>query len=549
VTQRTHDSWFNPVTGVGGPRDKTSGFTYGAGSWRQWDFSFLLDDLYREDDLAAVKVDAVVDDSFANGWSFESSLTPQEVEAVNDFNDRLGIQDEIVDADKWSRLFGGAAVYIGSDDGVPQDMPIVAGGKIAFAKAYERDELRASQWYDNPLSPKFGRPSHYRLTPYSMGGTSGAGSLKDIHESRFLLFYGAKATKRQRQEALGWGQSVLLRPMTALKQFNGAYALILSLLADANQNIYKIKDFGDLLRAGNAGEITQKRIEIIDKFRSAVNALVIDAEDEDFVRSQLSLSGIEGVATQFKERIAAAFEMPLTRIFGVSPAGLNATGESDQRNWNKQVRVHQSKVLTPALERWLKIVFLASNGPTRGKLPDTWQVKFPSLWDMSPKEEAEVDSINAQIDQVYFDMGMLKRKHIASRFSGDRLRPSLGEDDIQALEHEEALVATVASPSDAAEISNSTEDDEDIATGDEPDVDHDLLTFVDEMNTHGIERCPHDKLNRCRICGIESIRSVTRGADGSPVFASRWRTIGSFGTSPHLGQPQAVEAAFGQATG
>ncbi len=552
---------------MGGPSDKTSNFIKVPGSWRQYDHNFILTDLYTSDELATIKVDAVVDDAFHQGWAVESSLTAEENERLIDFNDQFSIQSTVIDARKWSRLYGGGAVFIGSDDGRSQDQPLKLGGNIIFASAYERDELYPSRYYEDSLSPKFGQPSHYRLNPLTMGGNARPVDT-DIHESRFLLFYGVRGTKQQRLQSYGWGQSVLLRPMQALKQFNAAYALTLSLLADSNQNVYKIKDFSEALRSGEAGEAITRRLEIIDKFRSGVNALVIDATDEDFVRSQLSLSGVNDILTAYKERLAAAFEMPLTRLLGVSPSGLNATGESDTRNWHKQVEGERKSVLKPALERWTSIVLAAKNGPTGGVVPDTFSVKFPSLWDLSPKEEAEIDAINATTDKTYRDLGILRKEHVASRFTGDRLRPTMSKEDIEALIAAEKIAAGSSgkapelAPTDIAKIMLVREarqtqglpplgDERDdltisqleermksggvptapIATplldgkadsvdsdiSDEPDVDNDLMTFVAQMNEHRMERCPHGKVNRCRMCGIERIRELSMDPAGQPL--------------------------------
>ena len=38
-----------------GNRQAHPGFTFGMGGWRQWDVSAVLDDLYRSDELAAIK--------------------------------------------------------------------------------------------------------------------------------------------------------------------------------------------------------------------------------------------------------------------------------------------------------------------------------------------------------------------------------------------------------------------------------------------------------------------------------------------------------------
>lgn len=603
----TIDSWYNPVTGVGGVNDKTAGFKFNPSAYYAWDYPALLRSLYESDELAAIKIDAVVDDAFANGWTVEASgLTPAQQEAVIDFNDKLGIREAVTQAVKWARLFGGAGVFIGSTDG-DLSTPLMSGGELRFAHAYERDELYPSKWYDDPLSEKFGRPSHYRLSPYS----SAAGMTRSIrgtyiHESRFLLFYGAKTTKQRAVENLGWGSSELLRAMTALKQFNGAYALVLSLLADANQNVYKLQGFADLVLAGQ-GAVVEDRIKLIDQFRSSVNALIVDAQTEDFVRSQLSLSGIDGVVTQYKERLAAAFQMPLTRLLGVSPAGLNATGEADERNWHKQVKSHQDDILRPALERWMRVAFLATNGPTSGVSPDSFKVKFPPLRDVTPREQAEIDSINMQTDTGYKDMGVLKTHQIAkARYSAEPTRPVLDDaemaeikaaeelaagstmngdtpelaptdvakimlvrearqsqglpplgddrDDLTISQLEERLKAEAEAKANgtlptsiegAPEVASPTTTEDSVANDDEPVVDTDHERFLAEMNEHRIERCPHDKKSRCRICGIEAVRSVSRDATGAPVFTTWWRAIGSVGGNAVDGQSRPVEAPAG----
>lgn len=543
----TTDSWFNPVTGVGGIADKTAGFTFNPIAYRAWDYPQLLEALYESDELAAIKVDAIVDDAFAKGWTVEASgLTPKQVEAVIDFNDRLKITKHVVDARKWSRLFGGGAVHLGYND-APQKFPITLGmGELLFAQAYERDELYPSRWYDNPLSPKFGGPSHYRLSPYSVALTGGQASVagEDIHESRFLLFYGAETTKRRRTENLGWGSSVLLRPMTALKQFNGAYALVLSLLADANQNIYKLKGFADLTLAGR-GDAIEERIKLIDQFRSAVKALIVDADSEDFVRSQLSLSGIDGILTSYKERLAAAFEMPLTRLLGVSPAGLNATGESDERNWHKQVLSEQEDVLRPQLERWLRVAFSARNGPTGGIVPDSFKVKFPPLRDVTPKEQAEIDSINAQTDQIYRDMGLLKVPQIAkARFAAEPTRPVLTPEDIAALELDAQLTATPdpALTEQAEPPLDGVADTEDSVEEEAPPmVDNDLLAFVARMNELKAPACRHSKTNRCQVCGIERVPLIDIGPNGETIHPIKWRPIGGTPAVPPVDAGQQAQ--------
>lgn len=46
-----------------------------------------------------------------------------------------------------------------------------------------------------------------------------------------------------------------------------------------------------------------------------------------------------------------------------------------------------------------------------------------------------------------------------------------------------------------------------------------------KMTQHRIERCRHDKVNRCRLCGIERANDFEVGPDGTPQWKVLWRPI------------------------
>jgi hypothetical protein len=58
-----------------------------------------------------------------------------------------------------------------------------------------------------------------------------------------------------------------------------------------------------------------------------------------------------------------------------------------------------------------------------------------------------------------------------------------------------------------------------------PTKDHAAL-LAQEMTEHGVDRCEHGSLNRCRLCGVERIRGVVPGQDGEPHgWKLAWRPI------------------------
>jgi hypothetical protein len=106
--------------------------------------------------------------------------------------------------------------------------------------------------------------------------------------------------------------------------------------------------------------------------------------------------------------VSADTGYPITRLFGVSPAGMNATGESDMRNYYDKVRSRQQRVLKPML---LRVVQIISEWQ---KLPEPF-IEFRPLKQMSEKEQAELEKLQADKDQAvantyktYIDMGAME---------------------------------------------------------------------------------------------------------------------------------------------
>jgi phage-related protein (TIGR01555 family) len=429
MQQRTFDHWLNPSTGVGGAGDKNSGFIYVPGEAVRYQANTLTE-LYEEDDIAARIIDAVVDEAMRLGYSVEPAQEDTDLtERIQDWTDLLGVPEVLTMARKWSRLYGGAGILIGSDD-KRVDKPLAPGGSIRFVEAYQREELSIHS-LDREPGPNFGKPLHYRISPMTLG--AGVGFPVPVHHSRLIVLNGAITTRTKLVQNEGFGSSELTRAIKAISQFHGSFASALAIMADANQNVYKIKNLAAMIEAGNE-ELIKRRLDVAEKFRGVVKAIALDAESEDFIRSTVNIgTGLSELIEKFALRIAAAARMPVTVLLGQSPAGMNATGESDRALWQAQADTER-KTLTVALNRIYRAGFQAADGPTAGVEPAKWAVKWPALWTPTAKEEAEIFTTKATGYRAYFDMGVLDAEQIAVAEFGaaEPQRPRISEEDIAA---------------------------------------------------------------------------------------------------------------------
>lgn len=535
--ERRQDAWGNLVTGIGGPKDKSSGFrfypSYIDRDWR------ALEELYEEDHIAGRIVDALPEAVFADGVNVE--FAEQEFrEPVLDKMDDLRVEDHIEQAMKWEGLQGGSAIFVGVDDGLKFDVPMPdVVRQVLYLHVFECWELYPGKFYEDPKSPKFGLPSHYRVSPSDSAGMGRNVNSVLVHESRLIKFDGLQTTKRKLIENQYWGTSRLARAYTAIKQYGGGLASVLASMADASQGVYKIRDLMRTIEGGNEKHL-QTRFRVVDTLRSVTNSILLDADGEDYSRITTPLTELANLVDRFQVNVASAANMPVTEIFGISAAGLNATGENDTRSWYKQVQKAQRKRAKPAYERILRLVLRSANGPTKGQEPSSWKVTFPPVWSPTATERAAIFKTKVETAVLAKDMGVVTEHQIArGLFAGSEWDSNINlkPEEIDALR----IMATLAGmpaqpPSGAAPLPDETDDGETQLTQDDEGEELAKLNprqLAEKMTALGVKACEHGKKNICRMCGIERERDLI-GVDnnGDGVFDTKWRAIGARAPAP-----------------
>lgn len=379
-----------------------------------------LENLYYEDDLCAKVVNKIVDAAMRQGWGVELRSTSDVQPDAKDVKRRaevilrrareLQADTNITQACKWGRLQGGAAVLIGADGSDPATplnprMP----GRIQFLTSLERQELVPSAWSSEFGSRYFGQPAIWNFYPQ---GVASASITPKIHTSRLMKFEGLPVSKRERLAQAGWGLSVLVPVIEVIRDGQQNWRSVSLILAQAHQAVFKMKNLVDMIANGGA-TLLQQRMEIVNLARSISRAVLVDADTEEFEYHSASLSGLDTILDKTWQRIASAADMPVTLLMGTSPAGMNATGESDIQQWYDSVQAYRTTSIEPQLE-WLVRIIAAEQGDPN---PGDWCITWPSLWQMSPGEEADYRAKVAQTDAVYIDKGVVEPEEItASRY-------------------------------------------------------------------------------------------------------------------------------------
>ncbi len=423
------DGWTNAYTGLGTSRDKMIYNEFAAGA-RLPDEQ--ADILFSEDDVAARICKTMPEYALRKGLTVNISpgTDPESKRIEKDMADKLEklkATKSIKDSLTWANVFGGSALLLGMDDGqkgTNLKNPLNENNikSISHINVIDKRYLTPIKWYDNPLESKFGTPETYLITPYASSATAAVietAGIYEVHESRLIISNGILTSIRRRQQNDGWEDSLLNRVQRILTSFGVAWDTLGHIITDAHQGVFKMQHLIDAVAADDQAVI-QKRMEMIDMSRSVVRALVLDAETEDFTRQSFNWNGIEKPFELLMYRVSVAADQPVSVLFGRSPAGMNATGEHDERNFNNQVEAYQRDRVKPQFQRLVELIFKSKDGPTNGIVPENWEIDFPSLWTTTPKEEAEIKKYMSETDKNYIETKVLTPQEVGiSRFGPD----------------------------------------------------------------------------------------------------------------------------------
>ena len=402
-----------------------------------------LTGLYEGNGLFSKIIDTPAEEALKHG--FDLNLKSDEVNAfVEDALDDLEWEEKAATAIKWARLYGGALIVMLIDDGRGLEEPVDWEHirSIDELRVYERSIVQpdSSSLYQQDYGgkgvgnrvSKFGQPEYYYVS-------SIYGSFK-VHESRCLVFRnGVLPEQTSNATYLFWGMPEYVRIRRALRETVTAHTDSVKLLERSVQAIYSMKGLASLLTTDDGENQVLKRLQLVDTSRGLLNSIAIDSEGEQYDFKTFQFSGVKDVIDATCNMLSALTNIPQTILFGRSPAGMNATGDSDFESYYNFVEKIQRLMLKRNLRTLLDVVFRA--GIASGDVaeePD-YKLEFKPLWSLSDTEQAAVDQTKAQTEQIkaqtaqlYVDMQALDPTEVRRRLASDEefdVEDIISEDD------------------------------------------------------------------------------------------------------------------------
>lgn len=387
--------------GVGTDNATMSGGTYGFNPITR--VRTLLEWIHRGSWLGGMAVDVVADDMTRAGIDFNGDIGPKDTDKIQNVLSN-SVWPALNDMIKWARLYGGAISII-LIDGQRLDTPL---RPETVGKGQFKGMLTLDRWMAEPsmqdlvteYGPHFGLPKFYT----TLADVSGMPRMK-VHYTRCVRMEGIRLPYWQRVQEQLWGISVLERLYDRMIAFDSATTGAAQLIYKSFIRTYKINNLRRVVAAGGdtlAGLV--KYVDMMRRFQGIEGMTLLDKEDEFEPNQRTAFGGIADLITQFGQQLSGALEIPLVRLFGQSPVGLNSTGESDLRMYYDAIRKQQERWLRPTLTPVIECV-AASEGVN---LKDS-TYEFTPLWQLKDADKATAANTTVQAVMAATDGGLIKR--------------------------------------------------------------------------------------------------------------------------------------------
>lgn len=367
-----------------------------------------LNALYRESWIIRRIIDVIPSDMLKNWITITSGIDPDVEKKLSISLRRTQLIDKLKRGMQWGRLYGGAlgvmlVKHQGYDLSQPLRLDWIMPGDFAGLLIFDRwnGVNPSSELIEDISDPDYGYPKYYTVTD-----PAGGGSVK-IHHSRVIRFTGNTLPFWEEIAEMQWGASVVESVFDELKKRDNVSWNIAQLTFMANIRVLKMQDLGQLLAATDSESQAEllRTLEAQNMLLNNMGMQVMDAAD-GLETHQYTFGGLADCYQQFIMDISGAAEIPVTKLFGRSPSGLNATGESDLQNYYDMIAEKQEAVLRPILNKVLPPFIIS----TIGSLPEDFDFDFDPVAEPSDKERADLAKCGTDNVVAAYNAGLISQR-------------------------------------------------------------------------------------------------------------------------------------------
>jgi uncharacterized protein len=194
----------------------------------------------------------------------------------------------------------------------------------------------------NPLSPEWYRPETWLVMS------------QETHKTRLLTFISREVPDLLKPAYMFGGQSLTQLMMPVVENWLTTRRAVGEIVKKFSFNLIKL-NITEALNSGNAGKLA-KRMGLFTHLQNNNGTMILDKETEDFINVAIPLSGLDQLQAQAQEHMASLSRIPIIKLLGIQPAGLNASSSGELRAFADSIHSYQESFFRPNLKTVLNLV-------------------------------------------------------------------------------------------------------------------------------------------------------------------------------------------------
>ena len=391
----------------------------------------LLTSLYRENWIVQNIIATIPNDIMRKWYTIKSAVGPDYIDRMTRLEQKTQIRKKLLLGMYWGRLYGGAAGIVlikgHNDMSQPLDLNTVMPDSFLGLQILDRWSgiFPDGSMVSDPEDPDYGLPEFYTIRDEETGSTA-----VRVHHSRVIRFTGRELPWMEQIVEQYWGESEIEAVYSEVVKRDNVSANIAALTFRANINYLESDGLDQLLGSANtkAQQNFWRLMQAQSVMESNFGTRIINKGDA-MHNTQYTFTGLPDVYDRMMMDVAGAARTPVTKLFGRSPAGMNATGESDLNNYYDYIDGLRETELRPIIKRLLPIMALSA----WGEIPDDLDIVFPLMQTPDAEKTAE--------------MGERKTNAILATYQNDLVDAATALKELRGLADETGLFGHISDDS------------------------------------------------------------------------------------------------------
>lgn len=270
----------------------------------------------------------------------------------------------------------------------------------------------------NPLSARYFRPDTWIVQGV------------EVHVSRFFCFTNNVPSLMLKPAYNFFGIPLVQLALCYVKNFESSRDASAEIVH--NFSLLGLKTNMMQILNPDGREQLQRRAKMMLGAKRTLGMAIIDKEKEEMFQIDTPMSGLKDLVGQQLELLALISGIPVTKLFGTAPQGMDATGEGDMRNFYDKIRTWQEILYFKNFKLARELIELTEFGSITPGITEVWE----PLKESDPTEQANIRKTNADADAIYLDRGVVLPEEVRERLAADEESGFTGLDKLPPLEGE-----------------------------------------------------------------------------------------------------------------